>query len=352
MFINLNIQNNVDYYVMNNVVRPFNARGDKRNFESIRYVNTFLNARATASCAGAYAGARQAFPCPEGPTQPLNGGQAPPPLKPQHRGYSNLRLNAYFRILEEQNPKLAWNFKKAVYLPPTGGRLQEYMAMKCLASTYGGAIISLSGKNGNVQGLVKRVERDTQIIGILGHGLRTPDNIDVRGRIIIGRQHVIEDDQMTQRIQRRANWFFITNPAITTSFTNLGKKISPLAVIVLYHCYNGLRKDFLQGLADLVDRAIFAYTGFLSWHTSMLGRRTPSIAYVNKNWTQYKINNLIKQEFNYHPQLSADVFPPEGDWVVTIPKRFDMPIFDKLEKDFGKKREEFEKLEAGARPMS
>jgi len=167
---------------------------------------------------------------------------------------------------------------------------------------------------------------------------------DIRGKIDIGSQHILEDDEVTRAMDKEPNSVYVTNPGIQKSLQDLGKKISPLAVIVLYHCDNGTRVRFLQLVSDLVDRPIFAYTGFLGWYKVLVSGRKLTIARINskKNWRRFIRNRLVKQEFNYQPEDPC-LGSSEGDWVVAIPTRFDVPIYDKLEKGFRKKIAEFEK---------
>jgi hypothetical protein len=324
MVINLNIQKVIeengekkgDYYVMYGVERNYNAKGDMRVFDKMRYVNTFFSEKLPKICASASsATAGKAVPCPQGLTQPLNDGKAPPPLKPQHQGYSNRRLDTYFRATKERFSTLPWNFQNAVYAHPTKWRSKEHNAVKSLKITYGGKLARLQGRYANLRGLIRQVNRDTQIIGLLGHSLRAHvgSRAESRGRIIIGNQHIIEDDPITRQLTQPAKKVFLTNERIKRDFQDLGNKISPLAVIVLYHCYNGGRKKFLQDIADLVHRPVFAYTGFLGWFT--VDYRIRVKGKVKKT--------IMKQEFNYHPNYYAKqdvtLFQPEGDWVAAIP---------------------------------
>lgn len=320
MIHNLNIQRDVDYYVMENVKRPYDAAGNIKLFKEVRYVNTFLHQDIPQSCVDTFTSptARAIIPCPEGTTQPFN---APPPLKQNHQNYNSTSLNEIFRRIIDQWRKqfvnLTWNFGEAVYAHPTNHeRADDYLAMRCLAHTYGGRSVKIK----DLQGLIDSVTEQTQIIGLLGHGMYFTRLGEPRGRIIIGKQEIVEDpwpEKLT------SNQVLITDSQIQRKLRELGNKISPLAVIVLYHCYNGSRRDFIQQLADLVGKPVFAYTGFLGWYAVYIGGAF-TVNQISNKWAEVQ-KRLLKQEFNYQPENIRDIIKDpdtirvEGDWVAATP---------------------------------
>lgn len=326
MIHSLNIQRDVDYYVMTNVSRPYDAACHMMSFDEVIYVNTFLHPDIPQSCTGTFTSstAHSVIACPEGTTQPLS---APPPLKQNHQNYNSTSLNERFRGTdqwrEQHAPNLTWNFGEAVYAHPTNPeRADEYLAMRCLAHTYGGNSVRIQ----NLQELIDECTEQTQIIGLLGHSMYFTDLGEPRGRIIIGRQQIVEDPWPGELTSDRV---LITDSQIQQKLRDLGNRISPLAVIVLYHCYNGSRRDFIQQLADLLSKPVFAYTGFLGWYYIRVGSAF-TVNQISNNWAGVQ-RRLLKQEFNYQPEnikdivLDPDTIPVEGDWVAATPSIFDHP---------------------------
>jgi len=383
----LNIQENIDYYIMKNVKRPCNAAGKRIKWKEVRYVNTFLHPDVPEKCTGKFTlGTHKGIPCPKANTKPL---PAPPPLKENHQNYNSESLNRYFTFIKEQNPESAWNFGEAVYAhsAPPQELVDDYLAMKCMAHTYGGESVKIKG----LQDLIDSVTENTQIVGILGHGLRFKFSFTVvieeeikkkgkkkkkkrkhkiiynglRGRITLGKQEILEDvsadpqilqefrekltekapsltdsekEDLTLQYQKALegsklakNQVLLTDPEVQEKLEELGGRISPLAVIVLYHCHNGKREGFLQQVADLVDRPVFAYTGFLGWFSVYLRIGKITVGLIDKNWEKVWKKRLINQEFNYQPEIALvkakwKFSEVKGDWVAATPSRFDTEI--------------------------
>jgi len=353
MIHNLYIQRDVDYYVMTNVRRPYDAAGHTWSLNEVRYVNTFLHPGIPQSCTGTFRSsfANSAIACPEGVTQPLS---APPPLKQNHQNYNSTSLNDKFRRIVQEHPDLTWNFREAVYVHPTyPERVDEYLAMRCLAHTYGGRSVRIQ----NLQELINTeqtqiITDQTQIIGLLGHGghFLLPEQIEqFLGRIIIGQQQIVAGDWPEERLA--SNQVRITDSQIQENLRNLGRRISPRAVIVLYHCYNGICGSFIQELSNLVDKPVFAYTGFLGWYPQNIPGRPFTVDEISNDWAGVQ-GRLLKQEFNYQPENiravveqerareqeerrrreeereeAQEISRYEGDWVAATPDRFDPPPF-------------------------
>lgn len=127
----------------------------------------------------------------------------------------------------------------------------------------------------------------------------------------------VTDEQVAEGINSialKANQVLLSDPQIQNNLQILGTSLSPLAVIVLYHCHNGRRQKFLQTLANLVKRPVFAYTGFLGWWHNYVGKDM-TIANINNNWAQVR-DRLVTQEFNYQKEKGTG---NQGDWVVATP---------------------------------
>lgn len=138
-------------------------------------------------------------------------------------------------------------------------------------------------------------------------------------------------NRMQKELKKRCQQYAKTSE-IQERLTELGGKISPLAVIVLYHCHNGRRTDFIQKLADLLDRPVFAYTGLLGWTYNCITpcskskRQQFTVNQIIKNWDGVQ-KKLIFQEFAYLPQRGLyGGLTGQGDWVAATPSKFDKKL--------------------------
>ncbi len=215
MIYRLNIQEKTDFYVVRKV-RRMGPDHKIKMFKVLRYVNIFLHEGITPESKGKVKSATSGkmIPVPRTNTKPKS---APPPLKENHIGYSNAEIDKYLgKLLKVPN---VYNLKTAVYTNPVPERVEEKMAARCMAHTYGGELVQVQDLDGVInylQGLAAdSPNKNPYIVGFLGHGLtsklrlRHRIQIEVKGkmqerkaivtvtslqgRVIIGNQQILED---------------------------------------------------------------------------------------------------------------------------------------------------------------
>lgn len=316
MIHKLGIKENVDYYTLTNVNRTYNAKGNRRNFDTYRYVNVFLHPDVPEQkCNTTFKSStsKKSYPCPEGDSKPLD---VPPPLKKGHKNYNPKTLNKYFEIIKNEHKHLNWDFNKGIYVYPTKPlRQSEILTMKSTKHTYNGNCSEVK----NINQLIDKVTNETQIIGLLGHGMYFA-GLGPIGRVVIGQDQILDDSWPKKKKSYKSNKLLSKQK---DKLKKLSNKISPLAVIILYHCNNGRKDDFIQKLSDYIDRSIFAYTGFLAWDYEWMNKHF-TINQIKNKWNMIARHRLMKCEFGYQPERGSDpISPTQGEWVVATPSRYD-----------------------------
>jgi hypothetical protein len=174
------------------------------------------------------------------------------------------------------------------------------------------------------QQILEDLSTDAQIISEIKDKIKKAFLKDKKIKKLIEKSKMSEedldvtDDQVkigiTNATALQADQSFLTSPETQNHLEILSTSVSPLAVIVAYHCHNGRRRRFLQNFANSVRRPVFAYTGFLGWYYTFVGSNI-TIKKIKDNWAQVK-DRLASQEFNYQIEKFSKT---DGDWVLATP---------------------------------